>query len=206
MRLTEEELRQVVSFGREQQGIEFKGPGARDDHRFLAKVVRAMLSMANRADGGRVLIGIEEDDAGKPAIGHMTPAQLQSWKHDDLADSVSSYADPRLEFDSYNLTVDAKAITVIDVAGFADVPVICKRPYVADKTSILKDGALYIRPPGKTESREINCYDEMRALVDLATEKGVRRFINMASRAGLDLGLAAASTDDALFATERGDL
>ena len=59
--LTEQLFAALVGPGYEQYGVEFKGPGARTERRLLAQVARAALGMANRADGGLVIIGVDDD-------------------------------------------------------------------------------------------------------------------------------------------------
>lgn len=176
-----------------------------------AKVIRGMLAMANRRDGGTVIIGVAE---GGPtaALDGLSVADADTWKHDNLADSVAEYADPRLAFNSYLVEVDGHRVLAIEVEESADVPVLCKRTYQDGKSVILRDGALYVRSNRKPESREIANYDEMREVLDIATDKGVRRFVARARAAGLeaaDPGLDRAATGvkhAAAFQAERGDL
>ena len=59
--MTETELRQAISLGREQRGTEFKGPSIPTDRHFQAKVIRAILGMANKPGGGTVVIGVDDD-------------------------------------------------------------------------------------------------------------------------------------------------
>lgn len=53
----------------------------------------------------------------------------------------------------------------------------------------------YVRPRGKPESVPIPNSAEMRALLDLATAKGVREFVRVAEGAGLPLSLAKSQED-----------
>ncbi len=57
--MTDQEFDTLLHRGYETNGVEFKGPGKRTDRAFLAQVVRAILGMANRRDGGLVIIGVE---------------------------------------------------------------------------------------------------------------------------------------------------
>ncbi|NCQ32475.1 MAG: hypothetical protein GW802_34565, partial [Armatimonadetes bacterium] len=96
--MTEGELRQAIAFGREQRGVEFKGPGKRTDRAFQAKVIRAILGMANKPGGGVVVIGVDDDGAALQPTGLSTD-ELSTWSsYDDLATSVSTYADPYVDF------------------------------------------------------------------------------------------------------------
>lgn len=201
------DIKDLLAFGREQGGIEFKSAGSRTNEPILrAKVVRGVLAMANRRDGGTVVVGVKEDANGLTLDG-LTPQQATSWKHDDLADTVAEYADPRVSFDSYTVDVDGATVLVISVGEFADVPVVCKRTFQDGAKLILRDGAVYVRSNRKPESREVANYDEMRELLDIATDKGVRRFVSRATEAGLVIGAGATTRAAAdLFKAERGDL
>lgn len=205
MPLSVEDIRALIAFGREQSGVEFKSAGDRADPALRGKVIRGMLAMANRRDGGTVIVGVREDPAGL-ALDGLDATQLASWKHDSLADTVAEYADPRVAFDSYAVTVDANTLFVIEVREFADVPVICKRTMQEGKTLLLRDGAMYVRSNRKPESREVANYDEMRELLDIATDKGVREFVSRARGAGLDVATTPRVDSAEAFRAERGDL
>ena len=142
--MTEKELRRAIAFGREQRGIEFKGPGSRADTSFQAKVIRAMLGMANKPDGGTVVLGVEDDGTNLHLRG-LTPQELVTWAYDDLASKVTVYADPYIDFEINEVEIDSAKVLVIQIEQFDKVPVICKRSY----SDILRDGALYVRRRGK---------------------------------------------------------
>ncbi len=207
MPLSAADVNDLLAFGREQPGVEFKSAGSRTtDSTLRAKVVRAVLAMANRRDGGTVIIGVKEVANGLALDGLSAP-QAASWKHDDLADTVAEYADPRVAFDSYALDVNGSTLIVISVEEFADVPVVCKRNFQDGKQLILRDGAVYVRSNRKPESREVANYDEMRELLDVATDRGVRRFVARATEAGLVIGAGQTTKAAAdAFKAERGDL
>jgi predicted HTH transcriptional regulator len=207
MPLSATDLKDLLAFGREQGGAEFKSAGSRTaDPTLRAKVVRGILAMANRRDGGTVVVGVREDANGL-ALDSLNAQQAASWKHDDLADTVAEYADPRVVFDSYTVDVDGVTVVVISVNEFADVPVVCKRTFQDGTKLILRDGAVYVRSNRKPESREVANYDEMRELLDIATDKGVRRFVARATEAGLVIGSGTTTKAAAdAYKTERGDL
>lgn len=74
-------------------------------------------------------------------------------------------------------------VVVLDVAEFDIVPHVCKRSFPGE----LQAGMTYVRPRGKPESVMVPNSAEMRALLDLATAKGVREFVRVAEGAGLAL-------------------
>ncbi|MCB8979769.1 MAG: ATP-binding protein [Ardenticatenaceae bacterium] len=199
--MTEQEFMEILAFGREQHGIEFKGPGTKSS--LLAKVVRAVLSMANKRDGGMVIIGIDEDSNGQPVPTGLSASELATWSYDDFADSLSRYADPNVSFDLDILEYQASKFIIINVNEFDDIPILCKK----DHSHILREGACYIRTRRKPETSEIPSQSEMRDLLDLATVKALRKYFSTAHTAGLELSVAAnRETDYDKFDAQLGDL
>lgn len=202
--MTEEEFAEIIARGREQSSVEFKGPGFRTDRHLSAKVTRAALGMANRRDGGLVIVGIEEVDIGLNLKG-LTHQEVATWRHDDIADGFASYADPSIEFDTEQVIYQEKTFIVISVEEFREVPVLCKRSYNKARDLILRDGACYIRPRRKPETIEVSTYADMRDLIDLATDKSLRRFIARAQSAGIPVTSQNARTDEDLFNEQLGN-
>ncbi len=182
--LSGEEIENLLKVGHETRGFEIKGPGALTDSHFFAKVVRAVLSMGNLRDGGYVVIGIDDKDpaALKPGL---DTNQLESWlDYDTVASNMAVYADPPLHFETgIEELSNGAAVLVIQVHEFAVEPHICGKAF----DPVLRKGALYVRSRKLPATVEVEDSVEMRELVDLATEKGVRRFIQTAQRVGLRL-------------------
>ena len=201
--MTDEEFAQIMGLAHEIRGVEFKGPGASSEGRLFAQVVKAMLGMANRRDGGRVVIGVQDLGSVLNPIG-LDEAQLATWNYDHVSDRVAVYADPGVAFDLEIREYNGRSYVVIQVEEFADVPVLCKRAY----DGVLRDGACYVRPRRKPETTEIPTYADMRDLLDLATEKGVRRLLAHAQRAGLAVppDVVTTATDQERFDQQLGDL
>lgn len=211
--MTPEEFAQILKLGHETQGIEFKGPFARSDKEQFAEVVRAVLGMANRRDGGLVVIGVDEQDDGtgtRLLAKGLTPLERQEWDHDAVLSSVNSFADPFVELDVEPVEFDSKHFVVVRVREFADLPILCKKQSVKQKgpktDTVLREGGCYVRRRGRIETSEIPTHVEMRDLIDLATEKGIRRFLNQVHKSGLDIAGMRGMPDDAeLFDKQRGD-
>jgi hypothetical protein len=203
--LTQEEIEAALAYGYEMRGLELKGPGARSDSHLFAKVTRAALSMGNLRDGGHVIIGIDDGDPSQMLPGPGTN-DLTSWlAYDDVARKMAEYADPPLRFDIAAVEL-ASGVTaaVIQVFEFADMPHLCAK----DHPGVLRKGALYVRPRKLPETSEVATSVEMREVIDLATEKALRRYIETAERAGLALTTGAAEpagpSADERFEAERG--
>lgn len=202
--LSREEIEAALSSGYEVRGFELKGPGVRTEARFFAKVTRAALGLGNLRDGGHVIIGIADADPAAMLPGLDAPS-LESWlAYDDVARKLAEYADPPLRFDLARVELSTGAVIVaMQVFEFADIPHICARDY----EGVLRKGALYVRSRRVPETSEIPSSVEMREVIDLATEKALRAYIETAERAGVTLSPAGASraveADDEAFDDER---
>ncbi len=195
--MTDREFAEILHQGHETPRVEFKGPGPRTDKQLFAKVTRAVLAMANRRGGGRIIVGVREDRSQLFPDG-LSANDLAMWGHEDVSGALSAYADPYVSISVETVVHQGKQFVVITVDEFEETPVLCKKVY----QGVLRDGACYVRRKGRIESSEIPNHAEMRDLLELATEKGVRRFLRTASRAGLQLGAAAPPTDASRYDAE----
>jgi predicted HTH transcriptional regulator len=189
--MNEQDFAALLALGHETRGVEFKGPGSRTDKAFLAWVVRGVLGMANRSDGGRVIIGVE-DHAGVLTPKGLDVAQLESWRsYDDVVASINEYASPRVSLERQRFVFQGHNIVILQAAEFEDIPILCRKEYQSprgrDRTTILRQGACYVRSRHKPETSEIPSEEEMRELLDLAIDKGVRGYpgITLLSRKDL---------------------
>ena len=199
--MTSDELQEAIALGREQRGVEFKGPGQRDDADFMARVTRAILGMANKEDGGEVVIGVEDKQQALNLVG-LSAAEHATWKYDDVQSVLSNYADPFVDIDVAIVTVGSLTPVVITVRPFSESPVLCKKDYNNSKTSkrILQAGALYIRSRGKIETVPASTHTQMREVLDRAAEATARRLIAISRR------IQPGPSDADSFAEEAKDL
>jgi predicted HTH transcriptional regulator len=156
-------------------------------------IPKDILAMSNLRDGGIIVVGIEEGNKEWNCTG-MTDEQLNTYNADNMIDHVNKYASPPVTFDVVK-HADMEGLTylVIQAHEFEERPVVCKRN-CADE---LREGAFYIRPLGKPESREVQTADEMHDLLDLAVEKRTRNFLHQIHRAGINLETVQLEKTDA---------
>ena len=178
--MTDEDFIQILALGHELRGVEFKSPGPMSNKRLVAQVIRAILGMCNRRDGGTVIIGVEDNQGALNPVG-LAESDLPAWSYDALADQVARYADLSASFTLDVKEHEGNSYIVLEVDEFIDIPVLCKRSY----DDVLSDGACYVRPRRKPETSEIPTQADMRDLLDLAIEKGVTQFLERARRVGL---------------------
>ncbi len=181
--MTDEEFAQLLELKHEVFGVEFKPPGLRTDPLLFHTVARGLMGMANRRDGGRLVIGIRED-AGKFELLGITPEQSESWRYEHLADALAPIAEPPVVFDIDVRTHQGREYLLIEVDEFDDVPVICRTNYPrslkAGEKPILRDGAVYVRP--RLDSL-IGCSSQMSPVL----LEGVPNVMGTVARAGARL-------------------
>jgi predicted HTH transcriptional regulator len=209
--MTDEELAQLIAQGHETGGVEFKSSGDLGDARYQAKIVRAILGLANRRDGGVLVIGVCEREGKRLEIEGVGAEHLEGWNFDRLAGIVSGYADPSVEMMLDTRRVDGKTCLAISVREFAEIPVLCKKRYAERQAGsgkdnreveLLRAGACYVRSSRKPETTEVGSQEDMRALINLATEKGVRRWAELSRSAG-PIAAVPGATESALAAYDR---
>ncbi len=183
--MDQQTFKEILQFGHEVPGVEFKAPGRWDDKSLRASIVRAILAMGNRRGGGRVIIGVVEGSDKQLEPRGFEQSEISDWNHDGISGVVSGYADPYVDIKTDKFEFEGKFFLDILVNEFEEVPVLCKKDY----QDVLRAGACYVRRRGKPESSEIPNQSEMRDLLSLATEKGLRRFIQLTYRAGIRICL-----------------
>ncbi len=212
--ITQEQFEEFLALEHEIPGVEFKGAGSRRDNPLFGKVVRAAIGMANRRDGGFVIIGVSDQSGVLSSVG-LSDEQLVTWRHDDISDGFTAHADPPISFDSAVFEANGKKFVVLQIHEYPDVPIVCKQENkdnsnpkipVAKRTVVLRKGACYIRRRHKAETVEISSAEDMRELLDLATEKGVKKFITQAQKAGMSLSGSSQPEDMELFNKQLSDL
>lgn len=199
--LTVADLESLLASGYELRGFELKGPGNRSDSHFLAKIVKAAISMGNLRDGGNVVVGVADANPAAMLPG-LNPDDLASWlAYDDVARKFAEYASPPLQFNIAQRELKSgAAVVVIEVSEFADIPHLCARDY----QGVLRKGALYVRSRRVPETAEVPTIVEMREVLQVAPEKALRAFVETAERGGVAISPAQPSDTDA-FAEERRD-
>lgn len=194
--MSPEELSQLVALGREFHGVEFKCAGQFTDKAFRATVVRGVLAMANRVGGGVVVLGVAELADKTLELEGLDEETRSSWADfDSVSDSINSYADPHVEFSLEEVVLDANTFLVLKVEEFEQAPVVCRKDYPGK----LRAGACYVRGRNKPESVDVPTYAEMRELLDLAIQKGVRRWLSTTYAAGVDAAALGGTTDNEQF-------
>lgn len=174
------ELLEYVCHGREERNLEYKESLNWGDAKHQAKVVKCVLGMSNIRNGGVLVIGVND---GGTATG-LTEAQCRGFTQDAVSAVVNEYAAPYAEIAvsiGHNGHDTGRHFVVIQVKEFDDLPVLCRRDW-----HDLKQGAIYTRGRQVHATAEVRTEAEMREILDMAVDKGVRTFLRRAQSAGLE--------------------
>jgi predicted HTH transcriptional regulator len=190
------EIRDLVHHGREERNLEYKGPVAWAETEVKARLTKGALALSNTRDGGFIVVGVEQVEESFIPVG-LSAEQLNSFNQDDVAAHINNYADPYVELVVSREELDGRAFVIIQVREFSEIPTVCRRDGIG-----LRRGAIYTRTRRMNESGEIPGEAEMREILDIATEKALRRFAVLAAAGGY----AVAAADAERFEAELGDL
>ena len=176
--MTEEQFIEIIADRKERRNLEFKQSTPWESPAWKAKIIKTILALSNIRDGGWIVIGVT--DSTRDLAG-MIPQHLETYSEDDLSSKVAEYADPYAKFRLNIVKAFNKRFLVITVSEFDGVPVICKREFTGE----LRRGAMYTRSYRKPESIEVPSQTEMREILQIAIDTGVRNYLRSQQRLGL---------------------
>ena len=172
-----EELAVPIDLGREDRSLEYKESRSWND--LKDKIAKTALGMANIRDGGTIIIGVSQRSGSLVPQG-MSQGDIDTYDADEVQAYVNRFADPYVRLEMYAVPRNVQRFIAIVVHEFDEVPVVCRRNGVG-----LRQGAVYTRSYRMPETCEVPSQTEMREIIDMATDKGVRRFLERSRRAGL---------------------
>ncbi len=179
----------------ESQSIEFKESATFSS--IKSKLIRKIMAMGNLRDGGIIIIGVSQRNDEWDLKG-INEDDLKTYDTDDVVDQINKYTSPPMMVDILKVRYrDEKEFLAIRVREFEDTPYVCKK----DGTDLSK-GYIYIRPPGKAQTKRVTDASELHQLLELAAEKRARNLLKTISR----LGITPDSSDATNFDSELGDL
>ena len=159
----------LIDRGRESPNLEYKQSAPWRDLRLA--IVKATLAFANTRGGGYIVIGMKHLGGDQYEAEGMTPGHLAEYTLDQMQSFVNGYATPFVSLDAARHEHDGRVFYVIAVDPFEDMPVICQR----DAGDDLRRAAIYTRSRRMVSSAPIDNPEDMRALIDLATDRSVAR-------------------------------
>ncbi len=164
----------------ESQSLDFKESAPWEALQY--KIIRTALAMANLRDGGVIVMGVGERAEQWDLTG-MTEEHLATYKVDDVVDAIHRFASPSIVVLLVIVSHGDLRYLAMQVLEFAETPIVCRRDGASG--SGLKQGAVYVRPPGVARTTEVRSAEQMHDLLELAAEKRARRILETAGRIGL---------------------
>lgn len=159
-----QDLEGLLNGAEETDALEFKGP-----MEWHSSLIKDILALANVRDGGRIIVGIEDETFRRVGV---TNTQIATFNNDILRDRVAPYADPRVELRCEVVSdIQGLRFVIIDVSPFETTPVICRRDGEG-----LQAGAIYYRSrAGRPASARVARSDDMRDVIEVAIVRSRRR-------------------------------
>jgi predicted HTH transcriptional regulator len=113
--VTEQESAALLQLGHETHGVEFKGRGMPSDASFFAQVIRAVLGMANRRDGGLVILGVDSTTLDPEGFDE---GDAQAWlDFDAISARVNVFAAPSVNFHPESVSFRGRLFVILRVQG-----------------------------------------------------------------------------------------
>ncbi|TKJ40062.1 hypothetical protein CEE37_10010 [candidate division LCP-89 bacterium B3_LCP] len=188
------ELIELSKLGQESRSLDYKESVSWKDYQ--KKYAKTALGMANIRDGGIIIVGVEEVERNKFVRKGVLEEHLKAYNSDEMLAYINNYADPYIRLEVILFEDDQMNFIAIVIHEFDDIPVVCK----GNKgNKELRKGAMYTRSHRMPETCEVPSQTEMREILDLAAEKGLRKFLQRARRAGIEMEGGKIETDEDKF-------
>lgn len=180
-------LAALIELGREERFLEYKQSLPWDD--LKNKIAKTAMGMANIRDGGTIIVGVAERGSQFVPEG-MLDEHIATYDMDAIQAYLNRFADPYVRAELHHVKFSQEKFIVLVVHEFDEIPVVCKRNW----GDVLRQGAIYTRSHRIPETCEVQSQTEMREIIEIAIDKGVRRFVERMQRVGI-LKVAAGESD-----------
>lgn len=195
---TSDELLHFINMNSHAEGRGHEFKEGRSWHDLKKNITKAALAMVNLQDGGIIIIGVQEKSNPKRFIPTgMSKADSDTYDLDTVSIFINNYADPHIDIECKTYQKGSKYYVVIKIFEFEDTPVICKKKLEVD--DICK-AQIYYRRHRRIESSSVLSVSELREIVDLAIDKGIKKQI---TRIRTTTGIKTTTNNDS-FKDERG--
>lgn len=179
-----QELVEYVKHGREERNLEYKETLDLGTRSHCCRLSKSAMGMSNVRYGGVIVIGVRDDGT---AVG-LSETVAAKFTQDQVQTIVNEYAAPFVEVTVTGGTLPGLSgwFVVIQVNAFTEYPTLCRKDGDG-----LRQGAMYTRGRRRHETAEVRTEAELREIIEMAVENGIRGFYRRAEAAGLEI-----STDD----------
>jgi hypothetical protein len=141
------------------------------------------MAMGNLRDGGIIVIGASERGDDWELTG-IEQDNLSTYDVDDITDAINKYASPPIQVEIVRVKYrNGKEFLAFQIREFDHTPYVCRKNGPVG-VGLLYEGEVYIRPPGKPQTKKTTNAQEMDDLLELAAEKRARRMVETSRRIG----------------------
>lgn len=182
----------LIELSREERYLEYKESRPWND--LKTKIARTAMGMANIRDGGTIIIGVAKKGTQYEPKG-MRRKDLATFDPDEIQAYINRFADPYVRVEIHQASWKGKMFDVIIVYEFDEIPVVCK----ASSGDDLRQGATYTRSRRMPETCEVQSQTEMREIIEMATDKALRRYVERSRRVGISLEKTIVASDSEAF-------
>jgi hypothetical protein len=193
----------IISLERcqESQSVEFKESATWESLKWRA--IQAALAMGNLRDGGLIIIGVSQRGDQWNLTG-VQAEHLETYDVDIVTDQINKYASPHVDVDVVAVKYHEKVFLVLQFHEFAETPLVCKKNGAESEEAgrLIREGYVYVRPPGMARTTRITNAAQMAELLQLAAEKRARRILEVSHR----IGMISPHADQEKFARELQDV
>ena len=166
----------------ELQSVDFKESATWGDLKW--RIICTAMGMGNLRDGGVVVIGVSERNE-KWTLTGITNDHLATFDTDDMIDVINKYVSPPMEPDVVFVEHDGQTYLAIQFEEFVKTPFVCRKNSPDSIKKRFYESNIFIRPPGKPQTKRVMNAAEMDDLLELAGEKRARKIIETVRRIGL---------------------
>ena len=149
------EFEALLDGAQETDNLEFKGAMLWN----CGQLVKDILAMANVADGGLIVVGIEDQTLQRQGL---SDEQVASYDPEIMRDQVAPFADPHVIFTSEIVSDnEGRRFAVINVRPFEEIPVVCRRD-----SADVHAGTVYFRSRARRpRSARVDNSTDMREII-----------------------------------------
>jgi len=186
---------------------EFKRSMSWNDDYVKMKLSKSIMAMSNVSDGGWIMLGVEEKQDNSFYATGMKPSDAESFEYDHMVDHINAYTLPYVSFALDSISDNQRTFIVIRVNQFVDTPVICAKDYYFAGELKIKSGDIFTRTlRGKPQTSKVMDYVDLKEIIDLAIDRGLRRLAERMSKGGFSIPITGKGLDEQQFDNEIKDL
>jgi hypothetical protein len=157
--------------------------------------------MGNLRDGGVAIIGVSQRGDHWDLTG-IQAEHLATYDVDMVTDQINKYVSPHIDTELVVVKYLNKDFLVFQFHEFVETPLVCKKNGAEPEGNSIREGCVYVRPPGMARTTRVTNAAQMGELLQLAAEKRARRILEVSHR----IGMISPDSDEEKFAGDLQDV